>query len=331
MALVACTGCTTMSLTEYTVNQNRTAGECRDQAVLNGLVAVAANPDTLPSYAVYSNGATTLVDTISPGYTATWAPHALTVALLQITGSRSPKGLWTVDPSAEYERIEAFHAACLWALFSPERATAKYSEILGDSQEFLNQNPHFGVASRLSKLAPGWINMGQHKDVPSCALLKAHCGTTWIWVMPENAEAFAQFVLVFQDIATLDINIVYSPPLIIQLTTNDVTKLPDASDKTKAVTITSTESRAVKREYRDFINNAIQESINSGKPVALTRAQWLEYTDPWAGLRTVPVLTPGASMPGRSPTGVQLSTVGSSTGTTNFRAVPDVKYQLRNE
>ena len=40
LAMAASTGCTTVSLTEYTINQNRTAGECRDRAVLDALAAV---------------------------------------------------------------------------------------------------------------------------------------------------------------------------------------------------------------------------------------------------------------------------------------------------
>jgi hypothetical protein len=329
LALATCHGCTTVSLTEYTINQNRTAGECRDRAVLDCLASVAANPDSLPSYAVYSNGVTTLQDTVNPGYTATWAPAKATANALAITASRSPKGLWTVDPAADYERLEAFHAACLWVLFGPERAWAQHPEILGDAQEYLNQKPHFGVASRLAKLPPGWLRVGNLTDVPVNAYYKSHCGKTWVWVMPDAAESFAQFVLVFQDIATLDLNNVYSPPLVIQMTTYGVSNLPDASDPKKAVTISTTEPRAVKLAYRDYINKAIQASLDTGKPVALTRTQWLEYTEPWTGLRMAPVLSPAASMPSRTPAGIQLSPSATSHPATRMiRPAPEVKFNL---
>jgi len=329
MALAACSGCTTVSLTQYTLDQNLTAGECRDRAVLDCLAAVAANPETLPSYAVYSNGITTLQDTLNPGYMATWVVHMLTRHALGITASRSPKGLWTLDPAADFERLEAFQAACLWALYGPERAWAQHPEILGDSREYLNQNPHFGVAARLAKLRPGWLHCGGPQDVPACACFKSHCGNTWVWVMPEDAESFAQFVLVFQDIATLDINIIYSPPLVVQLTTNEVTNLPDASDPKKAVTVSTTESRAVKPAYRNLIEKAIQSSLASGKPVALTRAQWFDYTEPWTGLRTAPVLTPAPSMPSRTPTAMQLLPPGTSQPSTRLiRPAPEMKFNL---
>jgi hypothetical protein len=329
MALWGASGCTTVSLTEYTLNQNLTAGQCRDQAVLDCLAAVAANPETLPSYALYSNGITTLQDTVNPSYMGTWGIIMLTRHALAVTASRSPRGLWTVDPMADFERLEAFHAACLWALFGPERAWAQHPEILGDSQEYLNQKPHFGVAARLAALPPGWVHVGGPHDVPAAACLKGHCGKTWVWIMPELAESFAQFVLTFQDIATLDLNIVYSPPLVIQLTTSEVTNLPDPSDPKKAVTISTTEPRAVKPAYRNTIERAIQASLDSGNRVALTRAQWLEYTEPWTGLRTAPVLSPAPSMPSRTPAGISLLPPSPAQPATRMiRPAPEVRFDL---
>jgi hypothetical protein len=328
LALAACSGCTTVSLSNYTVSQNRTGGDCRDQAVLDSLATVASNPENLPSFALYTNGVTTLQDTVNPGYTATWAPATVTKQVLAITASRSPKGLWNVVPAIEPERVEALQAACLWALYGPERASAQYPEILGDPQEYLNQKPHFGVVSRLAKLPPGWLHVGGRKEVPPGACYKGHCGHTWVWVLPDDAEAFAQFVLVFQDIATLDMNIVYSPPLVVQLTTNEVTNLPDVSDPKKAVTISTTEPRAVKPQYRELINQAIQQSLDSGDPVALTRAQWLEYTEPWAGLRTVPLLQAAPSLPTRTPTGFHLSPATMLPATRMIRPVPELRFSL---
>jgi hypothetical protein len=165
-------------------------------------------------------------------------------------------------------------------------------------------------------------------DVPHSACYKAHCGDTWIWIMPEHAEAFAQFVLAFQDIATLDINVVYSPPLVIQLTTNEVTKLKDPSDPGKAVTISTTEPRAVKLAYRDRINNALRTSLETGNPVPFTRAQWLEFTEPWTGMRTAPVLSPAPTQPGRTVASAPLSTPAAAPAATRLiRPAPAIQFQ----
>jgi hypothetical protein len=236
--------------------------------------------------------------------------------------------LWTVDPVVDFERFQALHATCLWVLFGPQRAWEQYPEILGDAQEYLNQKPHFGVAERLAKLPPDWVQVGRHLDVPHSACYKAHCGGTWIWIMPEHAEAFAQLVLAFQDIATLDLNIVYSPPLVIQLTTNEISKLNDPSDPTKAVTISTSEPRAIKPAYREVINRALQVSLETGTPVPFTRAQWLEYTEPWTGMRTAPVLSPAPTQPGRTVASVPLSTPTAAPAATRLiRPAPEVRFQ----
>jgi hypothetical protein len=306
--ILNCTGCTTLSLEYYTQNQSRSCGECRDNMVANCLATIAADPDTMPSYSLFTYGLTTVTDTVNLSETTTFAPQKFTLDTLGVTGSRAPKGQWTVDPSAEWERIAALHAACLWVLYGPERANAAHPGILGDPQVYLDQKPHFAVESRLAKIPPGWIHVGKLKDVPACALYKAHRGKTWVWVLPECAEAFAQFTLVLQDIATLDSNVFYNPPLLIALTENEISKLPDVSDKTKAVTIATSQIRAVKVNRKAEVEAAIQESLRTGKTVNLSRAQWLEYTEPWFGTRNYTAAAPAPSIAGRA-TPTQLSPV----------------------
>ena len=60
--LLSCTGCTTVWLEEYTIRQTESSGGGRDRLVMNSLAAVAADPNTLPPYALYSNGIATVTD-----------------------------------------------------------------------------------------------------------------------------------------------------------------------------------------------------------------------------------------------------------------------------
>jgi len=288
LAVAAGSGCTTVSLSQYTLDQNRSSGSCRDEMVLECLATIAANPDTLPSYALYSAGATTVTDTVALGHTVTWAPAKRVLETLALTGSRSPKGQWTVDPSVEYERLEALYTACLWALYGPSYFQGQKPSILGNQKDYLDQKPHFAVQERLDKMPHGWLQHGSKKEVPECARYKAHKGNTWVWVMPNDSESFSQFILALLDIATLDLNGGYGFPLLVTLTTYEITKQPDSVDPTKALTIATTEYRMVKKEYRDIVSKAIQDGLTSGKAVALTRTQWLAYTDQWFGLRSAP-------------------------------------------
>jgi hypothetical protein len=42
--------------------------------------------------------------------------------------------------------------------------------------------------------------------MPHNACYRAHCGGTWVWVTPECTKALADFTLILQDIARVDIN-----------------------------------------------------------------------------------------------------------------------------
>lgn len=318
-ACIAANGCTTFALRQYTLNQNRTSGDFRDAAVLECLADVAADPAILPSFSLLTWGATTVTDSFTLAHTVTPAPFLYTKEAFAGTVFREPKGQWTVDPAAEYERLEALHAACLWVLFGPDRAHSRYPEILGSQYEYLNTNPHFDVEKQLAQIPPGWLHVGKLKDVPPCARYKGHKGETWVWVMPNDAESFAQFTLVLLDIATLELTYsVNSTPIVVVLTTISPTKIPDVADRTKAVVITTSEQRYVKKEYKEVIEKEIQKSMETGNPVALTRAQWLAYTNPWFGARSVPAGTPAPSLPTRPSTSVQLPTVTAIPG----RAAP---------
>jgi len=292
-----------MALNEYTDRQTQSSGDCRDQAVLKCLATVADNPDTLPSFGLYAAGIATFTDSVTLGHTVTWGPAQYTMEALGLTGFRSPKEQWTIDPTAEYEKIMATHAACLWGVFGPERLSEQYMSILGKQEDYLDQKPHFAVKDRLAKLPPGWLHYGSEKAVPACVRYKAHKGKTWVWVMPADHEAFAQFTLALQDVATLDIAAYYSPPPVIKLTTYYVTKIPDVSDSSKATTIATNEYRAVRPEFKEEIEKLINKSITSGEPIKLTRAQWLRYTELYTGTRSTATGTPTASLPARAPIG----------------------------
>ena len=67
-----CTGCTTMSLRVYTLNQVRSIEEYRINSALDCLASVAASPDTLPSFALLANGTTHIQDMGTANSIALW-------------------------------------------------------------------------------------------------------------------------------------------------------------------------------------------------------------------------------------------------------------------
>jgi len=219
---LGCAGCTTTALEQYTLRQIQSSVDYRYQATLNCLAAVADNPDALPSLCLQSSGGTRLTDMESASATTTWNRMVGSFAMqtLGVTLNRSPQEQWTVVPVADYSQMEALRCACLWMLGGPEAIRTSFDGILDSPVANRSPGPHFGVAKRLADIPPGWLCCGGIKDVPACAAYSAHCGRTWVWVMPDGLGGLSQFTLVLLDIATLDVaNGVTQAPVLVTLFT----------------------------------------------------------------------------------------------------------------
>ncbi len=200
-------GCTAMSLERHAVNQSQSATDYRYRATLHALAMVAADPATLPSYALLSSGLAAVTDTGIVSTTSAWsgAPEVFASQALGITASRSPNLQWTVGPVADFTQLEAMRCACRWVLEGPEHLGPDCMHILADPEVDHSPGPHFGVTERLNRLPHGWLHVGQLCDIPCGACYKDHCGDTWVWVMPDGTEGLADFTLVLQDIGTLNV------------------------------------------------------------------------------------------------------------------------------
>jgi hypothetical protein len=122
---------------------------------------------------------------------------------------------WSLDPVTAPEKLEAMRCACRWVTIGPERACTSCLGLLSSPEQDHSPGRHFGVADRLARLPVGWLHVGCHKDVPAGSCYKAHCGDTWVWVMPDGMVGLSDFTLVLQDIARVSINsdsLFYWPP-----------------------------------------------------------------------------------------------------------------------
>jgi hypothetical protein len=200
-------GCVATSLERHTINQSQSAADYRYQATLHALAMVYADPNTLPSYALLSNGITSVSHTgiASSATTLMGRPLIFASEAIGLTGAHSPQISWTVDPVADYTQLEAMRCACRWVLEGQEHLGPDCCHILADPEEDMTDGPHFGVAQRLSRLPGGWLGCGRGCAVPHGACYADHCGDCWVWVMPEGLEGLAGFTLALQDIATLNV------------------------------------------------------------------------------------------------------------------------------
>ena len=106
---IASAGCTTLALERHTINQSCSAADYRYRATLHCLATVAANPDTLPSYAMLSSGLTSITNT---GVFNSLSAFKGSAVVFQssgfgLTGTHAPMQQWTVSPVADYTQLEA--------------------------------------------------------------------------------------------------------------------------------------------------------------------------------------------------------------------------------
>jgi hypothetical protein len=194
LAVVLASGCTHTQLRNSTLEQLATVSDLRYLEVLDNLARVAANPGTLPYFAVIDAGTTQVQDALNPSGSLTWDPHGLTQEMLNLNASRTLADQWTVSPIKDPDRLEAMRCAYLWALGGPEQLGPDCVEVL----------EHFLVAKDLAKIPPGWLRVGRKKDVPKHTCFVGHCSGVYVWVPPESLLALTKFTMVILDIATVD-------------------------------------------------------------------------------------------------------------------------------
>ena len=297
--------CTTMSLEHHTANQSQSAATYRHQATLHALATVAADPTTLPSYALLSAGIASISDTGILTTTSNFSgvPEAFVSQVLGVTMTHQPQQQWTVSPVADYTQLNAMRYACRWVLAGPESLGPEGAHMLSDPEIDTTNGPHFGVADRLARLPLGWLHVGRLRDVPVTARYKDHCGDRWVWVMPDGMEGLAGFTLVLQDIATLDITPsdstitppTITPPLLVTLLV--VEDFPDANTKPPngfSGNLIFNLNRVIRPEYKQIIEEKMKQSAasNPRKTVQISWNEWMMWTTPYQGQRTA--VKPGA-------------------------------------
>ena len=257
-ASMLCAGCTTVNLEHLTVNQSMTQTDLRYHQVMDNLARVAANPATLPSIGVVSEGTALISDTAGLDTLTLWnrALNGFAASTVTPSGKTNPDVQWTLEPAGDHEVVEALRCAFVWAI-NGQPSSPECMEILRDYYPGETKGYHFGVADKLHKLPAGWLHVGRLAEVPKGAIYKAHCHDTWVWVCPDDISGLSQFTLIVMDICTRDFTVLPSPATA-QMSYTTITALP--ADK-KPLNLTTTEQ--VTQEGKKII---VAQSPLSGAP-----------------------------------------------------------------
>jgi hypothetical protein len=207
-AVLACTGCTTLALQHQANTQAVSPTDIRYQEILDNVAMVAENRFALPAYSSIFAGTAQITDTVSVVSATTLGP-AMPGQILTPSFTRGVIENWTLDPVNAPEKLEAIRCACRWVICGDDLGSDDRFGLLDTPEGTPCPGRHFGVKARLIQLQQchqKWLQVGRLHDVPCNVRYKAHSGDTWVWVMPEDVVALADFSLVIQDIARVDIN-----------------------------------------------------------------------------------------------------------------------------
>ena len=146
----------------------------------------------MPFLSVANSGSATVSDQGTGSLAFIGAHKVFTSGTYGVGASRNVALNWGLAPLNNPDRLKAMRAAYL-SVIDPARVDphdeAKLNQAIG-------QDPSYAITQ-------GWLETGGWWDVPHHAWRVGHCGKTYVWVMPENAEDFTRFVLLTLNLASL--------------------------------------------------------------------------------------------------------------------------------
>jgi hypothetical protein len=182
---VIVTGCVSEQLQHTTLRLSGTLPNLSEQQVLDNLARTVENSSALPYFALITDG---LADVRDQGTFATdlkAVVNKYTEATIKPGVSRQVDGNWSLKPMVNPDRILAMRGACRIALG------------IGITQAEAELLAYYLGEDGLNSIPRGFVCHGRFRDVPwKYASYIAHCHGTYVWVMPQHAEAFSQFILI---------------------------------------------------------------------------------------------------------------------------------------
>ncbi len=187
-------GCANQQLRFSTLRQTSTLPDIQQKQVIENFARLAFNAGDMPYYAIADTGTAVVTDGGSTGFSVAAVVKAFpSWNVSALSANRSIQETWSLKNENNPDRLKAMRAAYLSVL--------NHSTIEPRDAELLNaviqKDPSYA-------LHRGWVCTGSKWDVPwKNAWLVGHCGSSYAWVMPENAAEFSRFVLLILDIETV--------------------------------------------------------------------------------------------------------------------------------
>ncbi|MGP0064629.1 MAG: hypothetical protein ACLQGP_13655 [Isosphaeraceae bacterium] len=165
--------------------------------IMENLARTAANPGSMPYLSRLFNGTASTTDTATLIASLTGQAHAFTSVNYGLSSvARGVQANIGIDPIDNPDKLAAMQIAYR-KVVAPQTVTPEtYENCLG--YLLTDMNPCVGTLP-----PPGWLLIGRKHDVPRDAAAVAHCGATYVWVMPQDLDSLTRFTYFILNIATV--------------------------------------------------------------------------------------------------------------------------------
>jgi hypothetical protein len=216
VALAMCsTGCTQTQLRTNTVRKAETLNDIYQQQVLDNLAKFIVDPNSLPHFAIPSQGTSAVNDSLASDGGLTWNSTILNGARLNGGGSRQMQENWVLTPVSDPRKLERMRCAYQMVVSRCGFCTLGSCP---DNQQVLNKF-YTGSAADSSWMAKNdrvstqcliacepWFGRGKKRDIPKecdCLLVGRYCDQ-YVWVAPRCHDQLAKLTLCMLDFAIND-------------------------------------------------------------------------------------------------------------------------------
>ena len=165
--------------------------------IMDNLARTAANPGSMPYLSRLFNGTASSTDTASLVSSLTGQAHAFTSVNYGLSSlSRGVQANIGIDPIDNPDKLAAMQVAYRKVVaprFRDSRNVRHLPRLPVKGYESLRRFPP----------AAGMAPDRMQADVPRGAATVAHCGATYVWVMPQDLDALTRFTYFILNVATV--------------------------------------------------------------------------------------------------------------------------------
>ncbi len=287
-------GCTHTQLRTNTVRKAETLNDIYQQQVLDNLAKFICDPNSLPHFAVPTQGTSAVNDSIGADGGVSWNFTRFVGATLGSGGTRQMTENWVMEPVRDPRKLERMRCAYQMVVsrcgFCDLGACPDCHQVLNKFYTGETHNSEWTCKS--DRVSPAclnacepWFGAGKECDVPSncnCTLVGHYCDQ-YVWVNPTCYDQLAKLTLCILDFAEND-----PPPL--RKPTKEVTLY---LTKDGLPSNSANASQVVVAEVAEDIGNVFELSVSNVHQVNTTQADGTKSTNPDAPLGIL-------DLPGRS-------------------------------